>query len=124
MLLSDNYQRYDAIVAQISAADLNAVHELYRRYYPLFQKAYEGLGYPDRYFNDRLVEVIDHLLAAPDIDGPVLLTRPHVLFQFADPQLEALSSGQKLLIRVGPAHRATIKASLRALRALLVPAER
>jgi Protein of unknown function (DUF3014) len=124
MLLNDNYHRYDAIVAQIAAANLNEVHDLYRRYYPLFQKAYEGLGYPDRYFNDRLVEVIDHLLATPDVQEPLLLVRPHVLFQFAEPQLEALSSGQKLLIRVGPAHRATIKASLRALRALLVPAER
>ena len=44
---------------------------LYARLYPLFQQAYEELGYPGRYFNDRLVEVIDDLLATPEPTGPV-----------------------------------------------------
>ena len=39
---------------------------LYAKFYPLFQQAYEELGYPGRYFNDRLVAVIDHLLQAPE----------------------------------------------------------
>jgi len=67
----------------------------------LLQQAYINLGYPDGYFNDRVVEVIDHLLATPQPDGPVLLTRPHVLYEYADPDLEALSSGQQLLLRMG-----------------------
>ena len=41
----------------------------YVRLYPLFQSAYRELGYPDGYFNDRLVFAIDDLLAAPDADG-------------------------------------------------------
>ena len=122
MLIRDNYQRYDAIVSRIAAADPEQVAELYWRYYPLFQNAYVGLGYPDGYFNDRLIEVIDHLLATPDVAEPVLLIRPHVLYRFADPELEALSSGQKLLIRIGPGHRATVKESLGNLRGVLVSA--
>ncbi len=122
MLIRDNYQRYDAIVSQVAAADPEQLAELYRRYYPLFQNAYVGLGYPDGYFNDRLIEVIDHLLATPDTAEPVLLIRPHVLYRYADPELEALSSGQKLLIRIGPGHRATVKESLGKLRSLLVSA--
>jgi hypothetical protein len=66
-LSDDNFSRYDVLVEQFVTADLQQVVELYRRYYPLFQKAYAGLGYPDAYFNDRLVEVIDHLLATPDV---------------------------------------------------------
>ena len=111
-----NYGRYDALVDMAMAADLDAVIELYRRYYPLFQDAYVDLGYPQGYFNDRLVEVIDHLLATPDIGDPVPLVRPHVLYEYEDPDLEALSSGQKLLLRMGREHRNNLKARLRELR--------
>ena len=104
-----SYARYDALVAQLYYADIDAVYDTYRRFYPLFQKSYERLGYPDAYFNDRLVEVIDHLLATPKPDGPIVLLRPNVLYEFADPKLEALSSGQKLLLRMGPNNSGTIK---------------
>ena len=40
---------------------------LYFHYYPLFQQSYESLGYPNGYFNDRLVATIDDALAAPDV---------------------------------------------------------
>ena len=66
--------------------------------------------------NDRLVEVIDDLLATPDIEDPVRLVRPHVLYEFADPELEALSSGQKLLLRIGSEHRSHVKERLREFR--------
>lgn len=113
---SDNYVRYDALVAQLRSVDIEQMVELYRRYYPLFQKAYEGLGYPDAYFNDRLVEVLDHLLQTPDPAGTVALLRPNVLYEYADAELASLSSGQKLLIRMGPAHRAAVQEIIRAFR--------
>lgn len=112
----ENFSRYDGLVYLVSSADLDELAALYRRYYPLFQKAYEDLGYPDGYFNDRLVEVIDHLLETPEVDGAINLVQPHVLFEFEDPQLEALSSGQKLLLRMGSEHANTIKETLRQLR--------
>ena len=112
-----NYRRYDALVGIVTSANLQDVTDVYRRFYPLFQKAYVELGYPDGYFNDRLVEVIDHLLEAPQVTGPVELVRPHVLYEFRDPQLEALSSGQKLLIRMGNDNAAAVKRTLRELRA-------
>lgn len=119
-LSRSNYQRYDGIVRQFTAADPAQVVDLYQRFYPLFQKAYEGLGYPDGYFNDRLIEVIDHLLATPEVQEPVMLVRPHVLYQFSDESLEALSAGHKLMIRIGPAHRAAVSQKLVELRALLI----
>ena len=117
-----SYARYDAIVAQVYYLDLDSVYDTYRRFYPLFQQAYERLGYPDAYFNDRLVEVVDHLLATPVPAGPIVLVRPNVLYQFADPDLEALSSGQKLMLRMGPANTATMKRVLEKFRARLVTA--
>jgi len=112
----ENYQRYDLLIITIAAADINTVADTYRRYYPLFQQSYERLGYPDGYFNDRVVEVIDHLLATPQFDEPIRLIRPHVLYEYADPSLESLSSGQKLLLRMGRDHAATVKRVLRELR--------
>jgi len=109
---SSNYDRYDALVGLIAGANLVEVADVYRRFYPLFQSAYVDLGYPNGYFNDRLVEVIDHLLATPEFDEPVTLTRPHVLYEFADPELEGLSSGQKLLLRMGAEHRSRVKQTL------------
>jgi hypothetical protein len=113
---AENYQRYDALVAHVAAADLDAMVDMYRRYYPLFQQSYERLGYPNAYFNDRLVELIDHLLDTPELFGTPELVRPNVLYEYADPNLEDLSSGQKLLLRMGNDHAATIKRVLGQLR--------
>ena len=99
-----NFERYTFLVEMIRFADVDDVIDTYRRFYPLFQESYVKLGYPDGYFNDRLIEVIDHLLETPTPVQPIRLTRPHVLYEYADADLEALSSGQKLLLRMGDQH--------------------
>jgi hypothetical protein len=122
-----NAERYGAFVKFVEGADLDQGVALYRRAYPLFQKAYEELGYPGRYFNDRLVEVIDLLLATPvpaqppqlkltEVKGPIASTRPWVRYEFADASLESLSAGQKMLLRTGPAHQQRLQARLLELR--------
>jgi hypothetical protein len=92
---------------------------VYLRFYPLFQQVYQDLGYPKGYFNDRLVQVIDSLLATPQPTGPIELTRPNVMYTFADRTLEARPAGQKLLLRMGPENTAVIKAKLKELRAII-----
>ena len=116
-LSPENYDRYRPLVSMLTGADLDELASTYRRFYPLMQEAFTQLGYPDGYFNDRVIEVIDHLLATPEPEEPIMLVQPHVLYEFADPELEALSSGQKLLIRMGPAQAAEIKGFLTELRA-------
>jgi hypothetical protein len=111
-LSAENYARYDTLVNMLAGADLDELVATYRRFYPLLQEAFAQLGYPDGYFNDRVVAVIDHLLATPEPEEPIRLVQPHVLYEFADPELEALSGGQKLLIRMGPDHISRIKAVL------------
>lgn len=116
--LSDaNFERYAPLVKAVQGVDVGALAVVYRRLYPLFQQAYEDLGYPGKYFNDRLVEVIDHLLAAPEVPAPIPLKQPRVFYEYADAELEARSAGQKLLIRMGPANARAVKAKLRAFRA-------
>ena len=43
-----------------------------------------------------------------------------MLYEFTDPSLDALSAGQKLMVRMGVANERRLKARLRELRALLV----
>ena len=113
----DNAARYGALVQLFQSTDTQKLVDTYLHFYPLLQSAYEDLGYPDRYFNDRVVEVIDHLLATPVPLQPIELKQPKVFYEFADPQLEALSAGQKALLRLGPAQTETIKTKLRDVRA-------
>lgn len=112
----ENYVRFDFPVNLLTTPAPATLAAAYRRLYPLVQQAYTELGYPDRYFNDRLIEVIDHLLSTPQPVEPVRLVRPRVYYQYADPQLEALSGGQKLLLRMGGANAAKLRKLLQELR--------
>lgn len=112
----ENYRRYTPYVFLTNAIDTRKLVAVYVRFYPLFQQEYQNLGYPKGYFNDRLVEAIDDLLAAPDVPAQIKLVRPNVLYQFADPNLENLSAGQKIMIRLGSENAARIKARLRDVR--------
>ena len=114
-----NGTRYAPVMAILGTLDMHALHDLYRHYYPLFQRAYEDLGYPQKSFNDRLLAVIDHLLDTPHPARPLALVRPKVFWEFADPALEARSAGQKLLLRLGSDNQAVVEGKLRELRALL-----
>jgi len=97
-----NYARYGSYVNLTRAVDARRLVAVYVHFYPLFQQAYQELGYPGRYFNDRLVEAIDDLLEAPEVQGTVKLVRPKVRYEFAAPELEDLSAGQKTPDPDGP----------------------
>ncbi len=130
---ADNGLRYTPYVALLEKVDLPRAASTYAALYPKIQKAYEELGYPGRYFNDRLVEVIDLLLATPDlaeppkvhlppINGPVQPVRPWVLYEFDDPALQQLSSGQRVMLRMGPVNERRVKARLAEFRRLVTAA--
>lgn len=116
---SGNSVRYAAYASAVAAIDAAKLVAVYVRFYPLFQRAYEELGFPKAYFNDRLVVAIDDLLAAPELAGPIRLVRPMVNYEFADPALEARSAGQKIMIRMGKDNAAKVKSKLREIRKLV-----
>ena len=121
-IAADNAARYAPYVRIAEHIDAKKAVAAYGRLYPLFQKAYEDLGYPKGFFNDRLIAVIDHLLGAPEISGPIAVVAPHVQYQFADPDLEAQSAGRKILVRIGPENAAVVKSKLREIRRELTKA--
>ena len=117
-----NHRRYAEQVAMLESLNTDDVVNNYLKYQPLFQQAYLEQGYPDGNFNQRLLEVIDHLLDSPRVEEPVRLIKPEAYYQFADPQLESLSAGHKLMIRMGNANANRVKAKLRELKAALLAA--
>jgi len=130
----DNGARYTPFVLFAESVDPARAAALYARLYPLFQQAYEELGYPGKYFNDRLVAVIDHLLAAPEpaepvairvveVKGEVPSEKPWVRYEYADPKLESLSAGQKAMMRMGLVNERRLKARLRELRSQVATAK-
>ena len=127
---ADNGLRYAPYVLLLETVDLPQAVGIYTRIYSTLQRAYEELGYPSRYLNDRLVQVIDQLLETPEIEapievrlppieGPVRPMRPWVLYEFADPNLQSLSSGQRALIRMGAVNERRVKVRLAELRRLV-----
>jgi hypothetical protein len=123
VIAADNAARYAPYVKAVEAIDTGKLVAVYVRFYPLFQQAYRELGYPKGYFNDRLVQVIDHLLLTPEITGPIRVAQPKVLYEFADPELESRSAGQKLLMRIGVDNAQRVKAKLREIRRAVARSE-
>jgi hypothetical protein len=131
-LSNDNAARYRPFVQFSSSLNTGKAVAFYAQWYPLFQTAYEELGYPGKYFNDRLVQVIDQLLATPELTGPVQLVltevkgtvptvRPWVRYEYADAALQARPAGQKILMRMGTENARVLKAKLQEIRQLIGP---
>lgn len=123
VIATDNAQRYTPFVRFVEGIDTPRAVALYVKLYPLFQQAYAALGYPRLYFNDRVVEVIDKLMAAPMPSGPIAVqlvevkgsvpsTQPWTRYEFVDPAFEALPAGQKLMLRMGSDNELRLKAKV------------
>ena len=119
-----NFERYAPYVRVLEAIDEKALVTDYARAYPLFQQAYAELGYPGKEFNDRVLQALDDLIAAPEIDAPLELIRPRVHYEFASPDLETRSAGQKIMLRIGPQNAARVKAKLILVRREIIAASK
>jgi hypothetical protein len=117
---TQNFARYDGFVALMQNANTDALVAMYQHYSPLFQIAWEENGGQGQ-FSDRLFEVIDHLLETPDVPGPVYLNKYEAVYLFEEPELEALTAGQKVLVRMGSVNAELVKLKLVEIRGGLEP---
>lgn len=124
---AENGLRYAPFVAFVGSVDAAQAVDLYQRMYPVLERAYRDLGFPDRPLNARVFEVIDLLLATPEptqppkvtlteVKGPIAAPRPWTRYEYDDPSYQRLAAGQKMLLRMGPDNRKVLKAKLRQLR--------
>jgi len=118
-----NYRRYTPYVAMLESVNADGLARAYRAYQPLFEEAFDQLGYPDSDFEERLLKVIDDALAAPEPERPLQLIKPEAYFLFANEDLEALNAAQKVMLRMGPDNAARVKAKLAEIRAALTADE-
>lgn len=126
----ENAERYAPFVKWIVAADTAQLIDVYVRWLPSLQRAYEDLGFPNRRFHGRLFQAIDDLLAAPaqpdelevrlvEVKG-LVPEQPWTRYEFADPELESATAGQKMMLRTGAENRRRLEAKLREIRAELL----
>ncbi|MEZ0122233.1 MAG: DUF3014 domain-containing protein [Candidatus Reddybacter sp.] len=119
---SANFRRYDVLIQGIVAIDTQQAATFFHWTRPLLETAYSELGYPAEHLGGGLIAAIDTLLATPIVEGPIVLKSESVLYQYADPSIEALPGAQKQLIRMGTKNGTLLKSWLRELRsALLAP---
>ncbi|MGI2065867.1 DUF3014 domain-containing protein [Shewanella sp. MF08487] len=111
----EGFHRYDAYVDSIVKMDEQSLMATYKQMTPMLEEAFSELGYSNAKFNDRMLQAIKLLLAAPIVEDPIELSSISVNYQFVDPNLEALPSAQKLLIRMGPENTRKLKVALRKL---------
>jgi hypothetical protein len=109
-----SYARYNALANTIDAIDPDGAARAYRRLRPLMQQAFDELGYVNLSFDDRLARALGRLVDVPVQEGDVMLRATSVTFQYADPELEALSPAQKHMLRMGPHNMRLVQTKLRA----------
>jgi len=114
-----SYRRYDRLAGVAAALQPSQAVALLRLSEPLLDNAYAELGMQDVDVQDRLRRAIDLLIETPVVAGEVELSQPSVMFEFADPEIEALLPAQKQLIRMGPDNQRKVQAKLREIRELL-----
>jgi hypothetical protein len=118
-----SYKRYDGLAAAAASIDPAGVARVYATLKPRIEEAARELG--DASFDRTLERAIVQLLQTPVVDDPILVQTKGIGYSFADPKLEALTSGQKHLLRTGPRNVRMVKESLRNIAlALGIPAER
>lgn len=116
------YQRYDEYADAIAALNTDVLAASFHRMRPLYEQAYAQLGLDPADFDNAIIRTLDRVLATPEIEAPIPLTRKSVMYQYADPELEQLSPMQKQLLRMGPDNIRRIKAQAQALRSGLLQA--
>jgi hypothetical protein len=115
----EGFRRFDRVTDVVMAVDASQAVAFLRLIRPLMFDAYAELGVREPDIEARVVAAIDVLLATPEVSGPIELKQPSVMFEFADPELEALLPAQKQLLRMGPANGARLRAKLAEMRMLL-----
>lgn len=118
MLDTENYERANHLIAVISSIPPERISSYYHAWYPLLNKAYRDLGRQNS-FDARLRAAIDRVLANKPLPAQVVLVRPGVFYQYAEPKLENATALDKLMWRLGPENIEKLQAFLRQLKSAL-----
>ncbi len=110
------YARFDDVITVATSVDPAEAAALLEELAPLFAEALGELGVTAQDPKALVLAGIDQALATPTLTGDVELTVSSVLYEYADPDLEALPPLQKQLLRMGPDNVVRLQTYLRAVR--------
>jgi hypothetical protein len=120
-----SYERYDRYAEAVSALDARGTARLYATLKPRISDAYKRLGSASGDFDPVLESAIMQLLRVPVVEADIALEPHGIGYAYADHRLEALSPGQKQLLRMGSRNVRAVQAKLREIAPYLgVPATR
>jgi hypothetical protein len=108
-----SYRRYDLVADAFASLDAKGVVRIFREVKPLFQEAYQELGYPNEDFQETLVQAIKELLGTPTVKGDIVVVQGVTTYQMADETLENLDDAQRDLLRMGPQNIRKVQDKLR-----------
>ncbi|MDT8448889.1 MAG: DUF3014 domain-containing protein [Wenzhouxiangellaceae bacterium] len=108
--------RYRPYREMFERLDVEQLAALFERHESALEQAWQAMGEEhDQSFRERTVDVLRHLARFDVPDERPELVQPEVLYEYADPQLESLSWGRKILIRIGPEQAREVQRKLDAL---------
>ena len=108
-----SYQRFNFVTDVFYSINVSRAVELYRLAKPLINAAHKELGYLEGDFDKIFFSALEGISKTPDFPERVLLKRPVVMYEYIDPEYEALSAFQKQILRTGPRNIRLIKKKAR-----------
>lgn len=105
-------RRFSLYVDLLRSIDSEELVSWYYELKPLVDEAYRELGYPDEDFTDILHDAITKVLDMEIPKERIELTRPSVMYQYKNEDIEALDDSDKLMLRIGKENLLVIKSVL------------
>ena len=121
---NSNAARYQPYLDLLDAMPAQQWAEFYLHIYPLLQESYQQLGYGDKQFSLVVQKALTNLLASPTPSTTLPLIRPHVLYEYANKDLQQNTTAiDKLMLRIGATVNNQLKSRLKSLKIELQKAD-
>ena len=110
------FSRYDVFAQWVNGIDVLAIVELLSEYEQIATEALSRMGVGDLDIRSAVLAATTEILATPIAPESAELMKREANWLYMDPELEALSSLQKQVLRMGPKNSEIIQAKARELR--------
>ena len=114
------FSRYDGFTQWVNGIDVLAIVELLNDYEQIATEALSRMGVSDFDIRSAVLAATTEILATPIAPQSPELMKREANWVYMDPELEALSSLQKQVLRMGPENSGIIQAKARELRGALL----
>jgi hypothetical protein len=112
VIAPETYARSDGIARAFASVNTQGVQRVYQELKPLLEAAHAEIAPPGRTLDQALTQAISRLTSVAVPNGTVEVIPKGALYAYADPRLEALSSAEKHLLRMGPENMRKVQTKL------------